>query len=77
LSAALHVLSSYDEGPDLVLYYKYLMVLRGEAEYALHFNADDALSASQRGYAEAQLKLFDAWYASWTASTGAARNHAA
>ena len=77
LSQALHVLSSYDEGPDLVLYYKYLMVLKGNPEYALHFNADDALSPSQRGYAEAQLKLFDGWYAAWTARTGAARKYAA
>ena len=77
LSRALHVLSSYDEGPDLVLYYKYLMVLKGDPEYTLHFNADDALSASQRGYAETQLKLFDDWYASWTARTGAARKYAA
>src|SRR5690606_26497645 len=70
LSEALNVLSSYDEGPDLVLYYKCLMVLKGDAEYELHFNADDALSPSQRGYAEAQLKLFDAWYAAWIARTG-------
>ncbi|MCO5145150.1 MAG: dihydrodipicolinate synthase family protein [Aquamicrobium sp.] len=77
LSEALNVLSSYDEGPDLVLYYKYLMVLKGDAEYELHFNADDALSPSQRGYAEAQLKLFDAWYAAWTARTGAVQKYAA
>ena len=30
LDAALGVLSSFDEGPDLVLYYKHLMVLEGE-----------------------------------------------
>ncbi|MCO5159061.1 MAG: dihydrodipicolinate synthase family protein [Aquamicrobium sp.] len=77
LSEALNVLSSYDEGPDLVLYYKYLMVLKGDAEYELHFNADDALSPSQRGYAEAQLKLFDAWYAAWIARTGAVQKYAA
>lgn len=77
LSQALHVLSSYDEGPDLVLYYKYLMVLTGNPEYALHFNADDALSASQRGYAEAQLALFKGWYAAWTARTGAGQKYAA
>lgn len=77
LSEALNVLSSYDEGPDLVLYYKHLMVLKGNPEYELHFNADDALSPSQRGYAEAQLKLFDAWYAAWTARTGAVQKYAA
>src|SRR5450830_1437551 len=37
LEAALAVLSSFDEGCDLVLYYKYLMVLNGERGYALHF----------------------------------------
>jgi dihydrodipicolinate synthase/N-acetylneuraminate lyase len=65
LDAALNVLSSFDEGPDLVLFYKYLMVLRGNPEYALHFNVSDALSPSQKAYATAQLELFDRWYAGW------------
>ena len=30
------------------------------------FNASDALSPSQRSYAESQLALFDAWYADWS-----------
>ena len=67
LDEAFAVLSSYDEGADLVLYYKYLLVLQGETEYALHFNATDALSPSQRAYAEAALSQFKAWYASWAA----------
>ncbi len=67
LDAALGVLSSFDEGPDLVLYYKHLMVLQGDAEYALHFNPTDALTDSQRRYAEAQFALFRAWYANWVA----------
>jgi 1-pyrroline-4-hydroxy-2-carboxylate deaminase len=66
LEAALAVLSSFDEGPDLVLYFKHLMVLKGHKEFALQFNEGDVLSDSQRGFAEAQLKLFDAWYASWS-----------
>ncbi|MDH2328171.1 dihydrodipicolinate synthase family protein [Cereibacter sp. SYSU M97828] len=66
LEAALAVLSSFDEGPDLVLFYKHMMVLKGAPEYALHFNETDALTDSQRGYAEAQLRLFDAWYADWS-----------
>lgn len=66
LDEALHVLASFDEGPDLVLFYKHMMVLKGNPEYALHFNETDKLSDSQRGYAEAQLKLFDAWYADWS-----------
>ncbi len=65
LDRALGVLSSFDEGADLVLYYKHLMVCEGSPEYALHFNSTDALSDSQRHYAEAQLKLFKSWYAAW------------
>jgi 4-hydroxy-tetrahydrodipicolinate synthase len=72
LERALHVLSSFDEGVDLVLYYKHLMVLEGHAEYALHFNESDALSESQRRYAEAQLKLFRTWYAAWAPQARAA-----
>lgn len=67
LDAALGVLSSFDEGPDLVLYYKHLMVLNGEAGYALHFNPDDALSPQQQAYVEAQYALFKTWYADWAA----------
>lgn len=73
LDAALQVLSSFDEGPDLVLYYKHLMVLRGNPEYALHFNESDALSPAQEAYATVQLALFDSWYADWCAAHGIAR----
>lgn len=66
LEEALGVLSSFDEGPDLVLYYKHLMVLNGEPEYSLHFNETDALSDSQRGYVERQYALFRSWYAGWS-----------
>ena len=65
LSQALQVLSTFDEGPDLVLHYKYLLTLRGESEYQLHFNETDELSPSQQGYAKAQLNQFDAWWADW------------
>ena len=66
LERALMMLSTFDEGPDLVLFYKYLLVLEGETEYALNFNASDVLSPSQKHYAETQLKLFKDWYAAWT-----------
>lgn len=66
LEAALGVLSSFDEGCDLVLYYKYLLVLNGQKEYALHFNETDALTDSQRKYTEAQYQLFRDWYAAWS-----------
>ncbi|YCH21956.1 dihydrodipicolinate synthase family protein [Pseudomonas sp. D1-3] len=72
LSEALNVLSSFDEGCDLVLYYKYLMVLGGDQEYALHFNQTDALSDAQRNYTETQYTLFRQWYANWSAANSAA-----
>ncbi|WP_060481329.1 dihydrodipicolinate synthase family protein [Pseudomonas sp. NBRC 111119] len=66
LEAALGVLSSFDEGCDLVLYYKHLMVLNGDTEYTLHFNETDALTDAQRNYAEQQYALFRSWYAQWS-----------
>lgn len=66
LEDALMVLSTFDEGGDLVLFYKYLMVLEGNPEYELHFNASDALSASQKTFAKDQLGLFRTWYKNWT-----------
>lgn len=71
LEAAMKVLSTFDEGPDLVLFFKYMMVLKGNPEYTLHFNETDALTASQRGFVEAQLALFDTWYAEWSKLPGA------
>jgi 1-pyrroline-4-hydroxy-2-carboxylate deaminase len=71
LEQALGVLSSFDEGTDLVLHYKYLMVLGGDPEYTLHFNESDALSTSQAQYTRAQFELFRAWYAAWSQETAA------
>ncbi|WP_409268691.1 dihydrodipicolinate synthase family protein [Pseudomonas sp. KCJK9044] len=67
LESALAVLSSFDEGCDLVLYYKHLMVLNGDSEYTLHFNETDVLTDAQRNYAEQQYALFRQWYANWSA----------
>ncbi|MBD3763829.1 MAG: dihydrodipicolinate synthase family protein [Rhodobacterales bacterium] len=75
LDEALAVLSSWDEGCDLVLYYKYLMVLQGNPEYALHFNPTDALTPSQRVWAETQLAQFKTWYAAWSTQSGAVQTH--
>ena len=75
LEQALAVLSSFDEGPDLVLYFKHMMVLKGRQEYRLHFNYTDALTGSQRGYVEEQFRLFNAWYAEWSKLPGAVRVH--
>ncbi|MFN3824642.1 MAG: dihydrodipicolinate synthase family protein [Pseudorhodobacter sp.] len=71
MGEALEVLSSWDEGTDLVLYYKHMMVAQGYPEYALHFNATDELTASQRRWAETQLAQFKAWYADWSKLPGA------
>jgi 4-hydroxy-tetrahydrodipicolinate synthase len=71
LGEALEVLSSWDEGCDLVLYYKHMMVLQGDPEYALNINPTDALTPSQRGWAETQLAQFKAWYAAWSKLPGA------
>lgn len=71
LEEALGVLSSFDEGGDLVLFYKHLMVLNGDTEYALHFNETDNLSDAQRHYVEQQYSLFRTWYAEWSASSKA------
>ena len=65
LDEALMVLSTYDEGPDLVLFYKYLLVLNGDTEYTLHFNETDELSASQRHFVEQQYAQFNRWWSQW------------
>lgn len=70
LSEAIHVLSTFDEGPDLILYYKYLLVLNGEEEYRLHFNETDALTDAQRNYCKAQYSLFRRWFADWSRQGG-------
>ena len=66
LESALGVLSSFDEGPDLVLFYKHMLVLTGNPEFTLHFNETDSLSDSQRGFVEKQFALFQDWYADWS-----------
>ncbi|QFQ87746.1 dihydrodipicolinate synthase family protein [Paracoccus kondratievae] len=77
LSEALEVLSSWDEGTDLVLYYKHLMVLQGDKEYTLHFNETDELTPSQRAWAEQQYNQFKTWYAGWSKQPGAVQKYAA
>ena len=51
------MLSTFDEGTDLVLYYKHLMVLNGDLEYSLHFNDSDVLSDAQRNPQDAETRL--------------------
>ena len=66
LEKALWVLSSFDEGPDLVLYYKYLMVLTGHPEYERNITPGDELGPSQRRYATDQFESFERWYEAWS-----------
>ena len=70
LEEALGVLSSFDEGPDLVLYYKHLMVMAGDDAYRTHFNETDVLTDAQRNYAESQFHLFRNWYDTWSKQEG-------
>ena len=65
LDAALAVLSKFDEGPDLVLYYKHLMVLEGRPEYRHQINRADELAPSQRALLEQQWRQFRSWWDSW------------
>jgi len=65
LSEALTVLSTFDEGPDLVLYYKELMVLEGHEAYRHQIHGSDKLSPSQKQFLHTQWKLFRDWWSGW------------
>jgi len=69
LADAIAVLSTLDEGPDLVLYYKRLMVLEGHDEYAHPLHASDRLSESQQGFLESQWRQFRNWWDTWPGRT--------
>ncbi len=69
LDDALIVLSTFDEGPDLVLYYKHLCTLLGDEFYELQLNETDELSSSQKNFAEAQLRVFQSWWEGWPGKT--------
>ena len=70
LEGALRVLSTFDEGPDLVLFYKRLMVLEGHAEYEHSIDADDRLSRSQEALLDFHWRQFRAWWRSWPGRQG-------
>ena len=65
LEHALGPLAAFDEGPDLVLFYKHLAVLAGDPAYEHQINPTDALSASQRHFAGEQFDRFRRWWATW------------
>ncbi len=74
LDAAFKVLALFDEGPDLVLFYKHLMVLAGHHGYECHLNAEDRLTDSQQAFVTAEWHRFKQWWSSWPGkdySTGA------
>ncbi|RGP36280.1 dihydrodipicolinate synthase family protein [Pseudotabrizicola alkalilacus] len=70
LAEAFSVLAKFDEGVDLVLYFKHLMVLKGEEQYRLNIYETDALSPSQAGFCTAQFHQFNAWFANWSKQGG-------
>lgn len=65
LETALGVLSKFDEGPDLVLYYKHLMVLEGDTDYEHQLYASDRLDPAQKAFLEQSWKQFRAWWERW------------
>ena len=65
LDEALAVLSKFDEGPDLTLYYRLIASKTIDPIYQRPALATDRLSASQERYALDQLDLFQSWWASW------------
>lgn len=71
LDEALSVLSTFDEGPDLVLFFRHLMVLEGRTEYDRRIYASDILSESQRRYAEKSWERFRAWWDEWSVTNQA------
>lgn len=65
LDEALGVLSKFDEGPDLTLYYRLIASETIDPIYRRPALASDRLSPSQERYALDQLKLFQAWWKDW------------
>jgi 4-hydroxy-tetrahydrodipicolinate synthase len=65
LERALGPLSEFDEGTDLVLFYKHLATLAGHPEYEHHLNPTDQLTDSQRRHAAGQFDRFRRWWSTW------------
>ena len=70
LEEALSVLARIDEGPDLVLYFKRMMVLEGNPGYAYALNPDDELSSSQRAFVDWHWARFRRWWDAWHGARG-------
>ena len=69
LDEALLPLSRLDSGPDLVLYFKHLTVLRGDDAYSHPLLADDVLSPAQANHSAARLRRFESWWSGWEGKT--------
>lgn len=65
LDEALSVLARFDEGPDLVLCFRRLMVLEGCADYACPMHESDVLSASQQAFVDNAWQRFRRWWECW------------
>jgi dihydrodipicolinate synthase/N-acetylneuraminate lyase len=69
LDEALTELSKFDEGPDLVLFYKRLMVLEDNAEYEYHINRSDVLTPAQQSCVDDEWQRFRNWWDAWPGKT--------
>jgi len=69
LEEAMMPLSKYDEGPDLVLYYKYLMSRAGHRGYDRQIVATDRLSPAQMTSAARLYHQFLNWWENWEGRT--------
>lgn len=69
LDEALLPLSRLDSGPDLVLYFKHLTVLRGDDAYSHPLLADDVLSPAQANHSASRLRRFESWWSGWEGKT--------
>ncbi len=65
LDEALAVLSKFDEGPDLTLFYRRIAAETIDPIYARPALPSDRLSPSQEQYALDQLQLFQTWWNNW------------
>ncbi len=65
LEGAMNPLSKLDEGPDLVLFYKELMVLEGFEAYQYQIHSSDQLSPAQKEFLHQEWKKFKQWWEEW------------
>ncbi|MFN8392964.1 MAG: dihydrodipicolinate synthase family protein [Bdellovibrionota bacterium] len=65
LERAMMELAKFDEGPDLVLYYKHLMDLAGVSGYKVPILPGDTLSPTQTAFATQQFAQFNTFWADW------------